>query len=250
MTTPATSAARPLRTPRLGFAVGLLGLFALVLAPILYRLQLMGLGALILIPVAVLLALAALVLSIVGIVASRRRKLPQGRAAAGLVLSLAVLAFPVVVAVNGAGAPGIHDVTTDTVDVPQYVAVLPIRERTRALNTVEYGGEPVASQQKAAFPDIQPLHLDAPPSDVFKRAVAAVNDMNWELVAADEAAGRIEGTDTTTLWGFKDDVVVRLRPDGTGTRVDVRSLSRVGGGDIGTNARRIRAYLVRLRATM
>ena len=228
--------------------MGLLGLAALVLAPILYRLQLMGLSALILVPVAIVLALAALVLSIIGIVASRRRKLPQGRAAAGLLLALAVLAFPVVVAVSGAGAPAIHDVTTDTVDVPQYVAVLPIRERTNASNTVEYGGERVASQQKAAFPDIQPLHLDAPPPEVFKRAVVAITDMNWELVAADEAAGRIEATDTTTLWGFKDDVVVRLRPDGTGTRVDVRSLSRVGGGDIGANARRIRAYLQRLRA--
>src|SRR5262245_7778871 len=103
MTTPAISVARSLRTPRLGFSMSLLGLAALVLAPILYRLQLMGLSALILVPVAVVLALAALVLSIIGIVASRRRKLPQGRAVAGLLLALPVLAFPVVVAVSGAG---------------------------------------------------------------------------------------------------------------------------------------------------
>jgi uncharacterized protein (DUF1499 family) len=239
---------RPLRTARLGFGLSVLAVVTLVLAPILYRVQMMGLGALIFAAVAVVLALAALILSSVGMRASRRLKLPQRRAAAGLVLSLLVLAFPVVVAVSGAGAPGIHDVTTDTVDVPQYVAVLPIRERTHALNTVAYGGEPVAAQQKAAFPDIQPVHLDVPPSEAFTQAVAAANDMNWELVAADEAAGRIEATDTTKLWNFKDDVVVRLRPDGTGTRVDVRSLSRVGGGDLGTNARRVRAYLTRLRA--
>jgi uncharacterized protein (DUF1499 family) len=71
--------------------------------------------------------------------------------------------------------------------------------------------------------------------------------MGWELVAAEDAAGRIEATDTTFWYGFKDDVVVRVRPADGGSRVDVRSVSRVGGGDAGTNARRVRAYLDALR---
>jgi len=72
--------------------------------------------------------------------------------------------------------------------------------------------------------------------------------MGWEMVAADGAAGRIEATDTTFWYGFKDDVVIRIRPAAEGSRVDVRSLSRVGGGDVGTNAKRIRAYVAALKA--
>ncbi len=67
--------------------------------------------------------------------------------------------------------------------------------------------------------------------------------MGWEIVAADSTAGRIEATATTAWFGFKDDVVIRVRPANGGSRVDVRSLSRVGVGDVGTNAKRIRAYL-------
>jgi uncharacterized protein (DUF1499 family) len=67
--------------------------------------------------------------------------------------------------------------------------------------------------------------------------------MGWEIVAADAAAGRIEATDTTFWFGFKDDVVIRVEADGAGSRIDVRSVSRVGVGDVGANARRIRAYL-------
>jgi uncharacterized protein (DUF1499 family) len=72
--------------------------------------------------------------------------------------------------------------------------------------------------------------------------------MGWEIVAADAAAGRIEATDTTFFFGFKDDVVIRIEPDAVGSRIDVRSVSRVGTSDVGTNAKRIRAYLGRLGA--
>jgi uncharacterized protein (DUF1499 family) len=85
-----------------------------------------------------------------------------------------------------------------------------------------------------------------PPAAAFDRAMAAVRAMNWEVVAADPSGGRIEATDRTPLFGFRDDVVVRVRPDGKGSRIDVRSLSRVGVGDLGTNAKRVRAYLRRL----
>jgi len=223
-------------------------LVALVIAPLLYRLRLAGLSALLLIPVALVFALVAVILSVVGFVATRRRQNPRGmgKGIAGLLVALAVLMFPVVVAVNARGTAPIHDVTTDTVNPPEFVAVLPIRAQTGALNPVEYGGARVAALQQRSFPDIKPLRLDVAPPAAFDRALAAVRAMNWELVAADPSAGRIEATDTTALFGFKDDVVVRVRPDGNGSRIDVRSLSRVGGGDIGTNAKRIRAYLQRL----
>ena len=81
------------------------------------------------------------------------------------------------------------------------------------------------------------------PGAAFARALASARAMGWTLVAADSAAGRIEAIATTRWFGFKDDVVVRIEPDPAGSRVDVRSVSRVGGSDVGTNARRIRKFL-------
>jgi uncharacterized protein (DUF1499 family) len=222
----------------------------LALAPALYRLGVGGLSVLILIPVAILLAVVALVLSLVGLVAARRRGAPRGRAVGGLVVALAVLAFPAVVVVKGRGTAPIHDVTTDTDNPPQFVDVLPVRERTKALNPVAYEGARVADLQKRSYPDIQSLHLDVAPAQAFTRAQAAVQAMHWDLVAATPEAGRLEATDTTALFGFKDDVVVRVAAEGSGSRIDVRSLSRVGGGDLGANANRIRLYLQRLSASV
>jgi hypothetical protein len=141
--------------------------------------------------------------------------------------------------------PPIHDITTDVRNPPKFVAVLPLR--AKAPNPVAYGGHEVAEAQEKAYPDIRPLSLPAvPPGAAYARALAAVRAEGWELVAADSADGRIEATATTAWFGFKDDVVVRIQPDGAGSRLDVRSLSRVGGSDVGTNARRIREYLRRV----
>lgn len=145
------------------------------------------------------------------------------------------------------GTPGIHDVSTDTVDPPQYVAVLALRGQTS--NTTVYGGSPKMTPQKlaelttTAFPDLKTRHYGAPPKQVFERALAAVRDLGWDLVAAVPEEGRIEATDTTFWFRFKDDVVIRIRPDGTGSMLDARSLSRIGGGDAGANARRLRRFL-------
>ena len=92
-----------------------------------------------------------------------------------------------------------------------------------------------------------PAVLAMPPARAFDRALEAAKRQGWEIVAAVPGEGRIEATDTTRWFGFKDDVVVRVRPDGAGSRVDVRSVSRVGRGDVGTNARRIRGFLDALR---
>jgi uncharacterized protein (DUF1499 family) len=138
--------------------------------------------------------------------------------------------------------PPIHDISTDTQDPPGFVAVLPLR--AGAPNSATYGGAEVAAAQHEAYPDIRPLELPATaPAAAFSRALAAARDAGWAIVAADSTAGSIEATATTGWFGFKDDVVVRIRPEGVGSRVDVRSVSRVGGSDVGTNARRIRRYL-------
>jgi hypothetical protein len=137
--------------------------------------------------------------------------------------------------------PPIHDITTDTGRPPQFVAILPLR--AAAPNPAAYGGPDVARAQAGAYPDVRPHRMDAAPADAFKRALQAARGMGWEVAAADAAAGRIEATDTTFWFGFKDDVVIRVEADGAGSRVDVRSVSRVGVGDAGANAKRIRAYL-------
>jgi uncharacterized protein (DUF1499 family) len=197
---------------------------------------------------AALLALLGAALAAVALVMARPSGAGAALVAAGLVVSAAVLAVPWRIMQQARRVPAIHDVTTDTADPPAFVAVLPLR--AGAPNAAAYGGPEVAAKQASAYPEIKPLHLAAEPAAAFAAALAAARGMGWEIVAADPAAGpaagRIEATATTRWFAFKDDVVVRLRPEGGGTRVDVRSVSRVGRSDLGTNARRIREYLARL----
>ncbi len=140
--------------------------------------------------------------------------------------------------------PPIHDIATDTDNPPQFYSILALRKD--APNPAFYGGPEIAAQQRAAYPDIKPLMLAVPTDKAFERALAAARAMGWEIVASSPAEGRLEATATTFWFGFKDDVVVRIAPDRQGSRVDVRSVSRVGRSDVGTNARRIRAYLQKL----
>jgi uncharacterized protein (DUF1499 family) len=141
-------------------------------------------------------------------------------------------------------APPIHDITTDTDSPPEFVAILPLRED--APNPSEYGGAEIAQQQRQAYPDVRPLRLSIPELDAFRAALAAAEGMGWDIKDVDPVDGRIEATATTRWFGFRDDVVVRVGPEANVTRVDVRSVSRVGRGDAGENARRIRRYLTRV----
>jgi uncharacterized protein (DUF1499 family) len=187
---------------------------------------------------------AGVVLALVGLVVTR----PRGGGMATLVVALVLAGLAVLLpwrwSRQAQGVPPIHDITTDMQDPPEFVAVLPLR--ADAANPAAYEGDSVAALQREGYPDIAPLHLDEPPAAAFSRALAVARDMGWEIVAADSSAGRIEATATTRWFGFKDDVVVRVRPDSTGSRVDVRSVSRVGRSDVGTNAARVRGYLAQL----
>jgi uncharacterized protein (DUF1499 family) len=175
-------------------------------------------------------------------------KLRQGNVVAlllAVIIALATACVPWSWQRRARAAPPIHDITTDTERPPAFVAVLPLR--ADAPNPAEYGGAEIAAQQRQAYPDIQPLVLHVPPNSAFAIARTAADRMGWEIVAADSFGMRIEATATTRWFGFKDDVVVRIEPAPAGSRIDVRSVSRVGRGDVGTNAERIRAYLRRLR---
>ncbi|TMH60804.1 MAG: DUF1499 domain-containing protein [Betaproteobacteria bacterium] len=183
--------------------------------------------------VAIAAALVAAIALAIPKVRARGLVLPM----VALLVGLAVLYVPLRFLQSARAVPPINDITTDTDNPPRYMTA------ARA-----YPGAEFARQQRAAYPDIAPMLLAVPPRDAFAKAVAAAEAMGWEVVGRDAAAGTIEAVDTTKWFGFKDDIAVRVTPtlEG-GSRIDIRSKSRVGRSDIGTNARRIRAYAERLK---
>lgn len=161
------------------------------------------------------------------------------------VIGLGVAYVPWQLQQQARSVPPIHDISTDTLDPPEFIAILPLR--ADAPNPPGYAGEEVARLQREAYPDLRSYRLDAGTGMAFEQALAAARKMGWEIVAADPATGRIEATATTFWYGFKDDVVVRVGADNGGSVIDVRSKSRVGRSDLGANASRIRTYLEALK---
>jgi uncharacterized protein (DUF1499 family) len=161
----------------------------------------------------------------------------------GIVLGAGAAGFPLYMAQQAKVLPRIHDISTDLTHPPAFVAVLPLR--ADAANPAAHGGAEVAAAQRLGYPDIQPLTLAVAPAEAYARALAAAQKMGWQIVAFDPKNGRIEATATTFWFGFKDDVVIRISAIDGASRVDVRSVSRVGKSDVGANAARIRAYFAR-----
>jgi uncharacterized protein (DUF1499 family) len=142
--------------------------------------------------------------------------------------------------------PSIHDITTDWENPPQFQAILPLREAAKA-NPIAYEGAKVSDLQRKAYPDIVPLTLDLAPAEALSRALKTAEQTGWTIVATDLEAGRIEASQRSRWFGFTDDIVIRVAAAGAGSRVDLRSVSRVGRGDFGVNAARVRLYLSALR---
>jgi uncharacterized protein (DUF1499 family) len=192
------------------------------------------------------LGLAAALAALVQLAVPTLRPVRSGRLILALGLGALAVGVPWYWRNRARSVPPIHDITTDTADPPAFVAVLPLR--AGAPNPAEYGGEEIAAAQQQAYPDVRPLILPLAPGAALTQALAAARRAGWEIVAADSTAGRIEATATTGWFGFKDDVVVRIQPADGGSRIDVRSVSRVGKSDVGANAERIRSYLRSLGA--
>ena len=191
-------------------------------------------------------AIIAAAIALVGAFVTRPggRKRGLGLSVVALMVAVVTFGVPGMMLLKAKEVPPIHDVTTDTANPPQFVAVLPLR--TGAPNSTEYGGPAIAEQQRKAYPQIVPFDSDAPPEKAFSRALKAVHDKGWTIVAAVPSEGRIEATDSTLLYGFKDDIVIRVAPAPQGSRTDVRSESRVGKSDIGKNAARVSSFLEQL----
>ncbi len=240
-----SSVPRVSRTALIGFFMGLFSCLLLALDGPAYRLHVWGLQFALLrvIPLALLLGLVALLLSIIGAIRARSGR---GLALAGIVFGLIAAGIPLNSLRVALHSP-IHDVTTDTVNPPQFSAVLPQRAAVDHANPTDV--DPKTTElQKRVYPDIAPVHLAVPPSQAFDHALSTARGMGWEIAATDPTQGRIEATATTFWFGFKDDIVVRITADGSGSRVDMRSLSRIGQSDVGANARRVRDFLGKLSA--
>ena len=219
-----------------GAAAGCAAVFA---APFGYRIGIapLGLAFLLLVGGLLLIAVSA---GVLGARIARGAGLPDKAALAALVVAVAVGVVPLRTLAWVWSAPPIHDITTDTENPPAFVAAVPLNTPGRT----DYGGPALAEWQRAAYPDLRPALLPVAPADAFGQALATVRRLGWELLAADPDTYRIEATDRSFWFGFDDDVVIRITTSGeSGSRVDVRSLSRVGVGDLGANARRVREFL-------
>ncbi len=191
----------------------------------------------------VLTGFLAIVLGLIGTLrAIKTKETETVPTLAGSTLGFLVVAPVLMTIMAGAGTPRIHDITTDLTHPPEFVAIKALR--TPAHNSLDrLDPENLAALQKAGYPDLTPLLINRPSDQVFEQAVALVKKRGWEIAAASAVNGRIEATDTTRIMGFKDDVVIRVQAAGNKTQVDMRSASRVGKGDLGMNAERIRLFL-------
>jgi uncharacterized protein (DUF1499 family) len=220
--------------------LGLLGGTLFVIGPALAWLRIVpGFPGFLLFGAGGILALVVALLSVVQ--ALRGRGIRPG----GAVAVFAGLAF-LILAARGHGGPMINDFTTDLADPPAFhnAGILPANQGRdmaypRAFEAIQEG----------CCTDLRPAHLKLAPREALTRAETVGRGMGWQITTTDVDAGTLEAIATTALFGFHDDIAIRVRPDGDGAcRVDMRSKSRVGKGDMGTNAARIRAFVQNVEA--
>jgi uncharacterized protein (DUF1499 family) len=243
---------RHLAIPLRWFAssLGIVAILMLMISGPLYRLELLPLGsAFMLLRWAAYAGIAAMALAaLVALWQRPDRRTHQTALVMSFVAGLIAFYIPYNQSQTARSVPPIHDISTDLVDPPVFVAIAPLR--AGAPNPVENAGVETAAQQRAAYPDIQSMRFDTDAMTIFRAAEHTVEKMGWDLVATDANAGRIEATATTRWFGFKDDVVIRIRSQGESTIVDMRSKSRLGRSDVGANAERIRRFAQRLERTL
>jgi uncharacterized protein (DUF1499 family) len=185
-----------------------------------------------------LLGVAALIAGVVAVVRGAGLRL-------GFVLGLLLTATFLVVALPARKFPAINDISTDTVNPPQFVKAASLG--ANAGRNLTYPGDAFAEQQRGSYPDLGPLPMQLPTDEAFRRVVAAAKQMPaWEITRVDPAARALEGVATSWLFRFQDDFVVEVRPHGDGSAVQMRSKSRDGKGDLGANGARIKAFFARL----
>src|SRR6185295_861951 len=168
----------------------------------------------------------------------------MGPAFAAIAIGVALIAYPAYLGTRAYKLPMINDISTDALDPPRFEVLARLRPR----GTVEYAGLYAAELQRQAYPDIEPLSVNAAPKAAYDAAMAIIVRRKWRVVVdrppqPPRRDGVIEAVARTAIMGFRDDISVRVRPEDDGARIDVRSASRYGRHDFGANASRIKSLL-------
>jgi uncharacterized protein (DUF1499 family) len=239
------------RLPHLALILAIVAVVLLALGPLGWRAGWwhFRVGFYDLMPWAAYCGLAAAVLAAIALVLGRRVNAARH-------IAIGVIAFIIGAAIayvpwhwsSLRGAyPRVNDVTTDF-DNPPSLAFAEAMRKAEHGHPVAYDGAKAAPQKKS-YPDIAPAMLSLPPNQAFDRALAAAKAMGWTIIRSDPETGTIDADDRSRWFGFTDDIAIRVSPAGGGSRVDIRSGARLGGGDYGVNAARVRAYLAALRGS-
>lgn len=194
-----------------------------------------------------LAALLAVLLGLAAVITSRRRPEARGKwLFPALLAALIYVGFIVSRPIAAGSAPTIHDITTDLANPPQFETIHLRDDNLVGVDTLDNWRK----VHSAAYPDLQTVTIAKPVPEVAGVALRLAKEAGWEIVSSDTARGHIEATASVSYIRFHDDVVIRISPtgDGKAASVDMRSVSRVGVGDLGVNARRIQAFLAALRA--
>jgi uncharacterized protein (DUF1499 family) len=184
-----------------------------------------------------------------GYLFSNKHLIGKKKALISLVIGLAILS-PTIMKSMGEkiSYPTIHDITTDTDNPPQFITLTDPRPGSR--NTLDYYGKgerqdwyPSRQLEFEPYADIKPIMSSLSPDEAYAKALTVGEAMGWEIISADPVAKRFEGTARTPFFKFVDDTVVVVTATESGSRIDIRSVSRIGVGDIGVNAIRIREFI-------
>jgi len=252
---------------KITWVVAILAPLTFLVAAIGYKLGLFSLGLslrTLTFKVGPLLLAVSLVLGVLSLLSAWIVKPKQGFIAAAVAMLIPILGIAKIGQTKSVSEtlPYIHDITTDTQEPPVFGDIIMTeRAAVKGVNTADYIGKRAPSKtadgknveelvsvlQTKSYPQIRPLVMGEAKEVVFGKALATAKSMGWKIKDEDLAAGRIDATETTFWYGFEDDITIRLRKsEGGGIIVDVRSLSRVGGSDLGKNAERVGAFLEKL----
>ncbi|MFT5136724.1 MAG: hypothetical protein ACI9LY_001764 [Arenicella sp.] len=179
----------------------------------------------------------------------QRESNPKGSRAARLAMILSLLPLLGIGSqiLLARSVPAIHNISTDTVNPPKFSRIVELR--TENNNPLEYQASLLAEVQTKAYPNVKSLVTDLTPRQAHRVALSIASYFDWDIVAENVVTGVIEATETTKLWAFEDDVVIRIteRPEG-GSTIDMRSVSRIGQSDLGANAKRIEKFMAEFQA--
>jgi hypothetical protein len=167
----------------------------------------------------------------------------MGRVVLALLIDAVILAYPAYLAVQYRKLPPIYDITTNPIDPPRFEALARLRTG-EGTNPAVYAGLYAAEQQRLAYPDIETVELEVPVQRAYEVTLQLVTRRKWLVIderppQPPRRIGRIEAVARTPIMGFREDVSIRVTPDGEDSRVDIRSASRYFESDLGSNAARV-----------